>query len=132
MNSAIFWFRNDLRLHDNPALTAVSERVDRLTPAYCHGHLDETTRWGFQRVGAHRGAFVRAALDGLATDLGELGSGLVETCGDPVEAVYSNQGNWLYLAGRGTDPRGGRQFDPHKQARQYDSHGACQSLWSHQ
>jgi hypothetical protein len=26
--------------------------------------------------------------------------------------VYSNQGNWLYIAGRGTDPRGGRRFDP--------------------
>ncbi len=26
--------------------------------------------------------------------------------------VYSNQGNWLYIAGRGTDPRGGRRLIP--------------------
>ena len=45
--------------------------------------------------------------------------------------VYSNQGNWLYIAGRGTDPRGGRRFDPVQQAQTYDPHGAYQDLWSH-
>lgn len=44
--------------------------------------------------------------------------------------VYSNQGNWLYLAGRGTDPRGTRRFDPVKQARDYDLQGHYQALWS--
>lgn len=44
--------------------------------------------------------------------------------------VYSNQGNWLYLAGRGTDPRGTRRFDPVKQARDYDLHGHYQALWA--
>ena len=43
--------------------------------------------------------------------------------------VYSNQGNWLYIAGRGTDPRGGRRFDPIKQAATYDPDGAYQRLW---
>ena len=43
--------------------------------------------------------------------------------------VYSNQGNWLYIAGRGTDPRGGRSFDPIKQAATYDPDGAYQRLW---
>jgi deoxyribodipyrimidine photo-lyase len=43
--------------------------------------------------------------------------------------VYSNQGNWLYIAGRGTDPRGGRRFDPVKQAATYDADGAYQRLW---
>lgn len=44
--------------------------------------------------------------------------------------VYSNQGNWLYIAGRGTDPRGGRRFDPDKQARGHDPDGAYRSLWA--
>ena len=44
--------------------------------------------------------------------------------------VTSNQGNWLYLAGRGTDPRGGRRFDPKKQARDYDADGQFQAMWS--
>jgi deoxyribodipyrimidine photo-lyase len=45
--------------------------------------------------------------------------------------VYSNQGNWLYIAGRGTDPRGGRRFDPIKQAREHDPAGRFRRLWSH-
>jgi deoxyribodipyrimidine photo-lyase len=37
--------------------------------------------------------------------------------------VYSNQGNWLYLAGRGTDPRGGRRFNIAKQTQDHDPQG---------
>ena len=43
--------------------------------------------------------------------------------------VYSNQGNWLYLAGRGTDPRSGRRFNPQKQAQDYDPAGHYRALW---
>ena len=43
--------------------------------------------------------------------------------------VYSNQGNWLYIAGRGTDSRGGRRFNPDKQAAEYDADGAYRRLW---
>lgn len=41
----------------------------------------------------------------------------------------SNWGNWLYLAGVGTDPRT-RVFNPRKQAQDYDSNGDYRSLWS--
>ena len=47
--------------------------------------------------------------------------------------VYSNQGNYLYLAGLGTDPRGpvgGRWFDPKKQAQQHDADGSYRQLWN--
>lgn len=44
--------------------------------------------------------------------------------------VYSNQGNWLYIAGRGTDPRGGRIFNLQKQIRDYDPDGLYQKMWS--
>ena len=44
--------------------------------------------------------------------------------------VYSNQGNWLYIAGRGTDPRGGRRFDPERQAATYDADGAYRARWA--
>ena len=43
--------------------------------------------------------------------------------------VYSNQGNWLYVAGRGADPRQGRRFNIDKQADSYDPDGAYQALW---
>ncbi|WP_370871233.1 DASH family cryptochrome [Hydrogenophaga sp.] len=44
--------------------------------------------------------------------------------------VYSNQGNWAYIAGRGTDPRGGRRFDVEHQARTHDPDGAYRRLWA--
>lgn len=44
--------------------------------------------------------------------------------------VFSNQGNWAYIAGRGTDPRGGRRFDPDKQAREHDPDGRYRRMWS--
>lgn len=45
--------------------------------------------------------------------------------------VYSNQGNWLYLAGRGTDPRGGRRFNVDKQTADHDRNGSYRRLWEH-
>jgi deoxyribodipyrimidine photo-lyase len=44
--------------------------------------------------------------------------------------VYSNQGNWLYLSGRGTDPRGGRRFNPDKQAQDHDPQGHYRHRWA--
>jgi deoxyribodipyrimidine photo-lyase len=43
--------------------------------------------------------------------------------------VYSNQGNWLYLSGKGTDPRGFRRFNPEKQANDYDADGRYRAMW---
>ncbi len=43
--------------------------------------------------------------------------------------VYSNQGNWLYIAGRGTDPRGGRIFNVQKQVHDRDRDGVYRRTW---
>jgi len=43
--------------------------------------------------------------------------------------VYSNQGNWLYIAGCGTDPRGGRAFNIKKQTEDHDPNGDYQKIW---
>jgi deoxyribodipyrimidine photo-lyase len=43
--------------------------------------------------------------------------------------VYSNQGNWLYVSGRGTDPRQGRRFNPQKQSQEHDPDGRYQARW---
>ena len=43
--------------------------------------------------------------------------------------VHSDTGNWLYIAGRGTDPRGGRAFDVARQAQQHDPDGRYQAMW---
>lgn len=43
--------------------------------------------------------------------------------------VGSNWGNWLYLAGVGSDPRGHRQFNLQKQTETYDPDGAFRDKW---
>ncbi len=43
--------------------------------------------------------------------------------------VCSNQGNWLYISGRGTDPRQGRRFNPTKQTQDHDPQGRYQKVW---
>jgi deoxyribodipyrimidine photo-lyase len=43
--------------------------------------------------------------------------------------VYSNQGNWLYIAGCGTDPRGGRAMRPDKQAHEHDPLETYRKKW---
>jgi deoxyribodipyrimidine photo-lyase len=44
--------------------------------------------------------------------------------------VYSNQGNWLYIAGLGTDPRGGRRMNLEKQALEHDPEGHYRKQWA--
>lgn len=46
--------------------------------------------------------------------------------------VYSNQGNWLYIAGLGTDPRGGRRMNLEKQALEHDPKGLYRKQWAQQ
>jgi deoxyribodipyrimidine photo-lyase len=43
--------------------------------------------------------------------------------------VSSNQGNWLYVSGRGTDPRVGRRFNPAKQTQDHDAQGRYRQVW---
>lgn len=43
--------------------------------------------------------------------------------------VYSNWGNWMYLAGVGFDPRGKRWFNQEKQAEMYDGERVFRNLW---
>ncbi len=43
--------------------------------------------------------------------------------------VYSNYGNWCYIAGVGNDPRQDRYFNITKQATMYDADGSYRKLW---
>ena len=43
--------------------------------------------------------------------------------------AYSNQGNWLYIAGLGTDPRGGRAMRIEKQALEHDRDETYRQKW---
>lgn len=88
LSTVLFWFRNDLRLHDQRALRAACESgAGHLVPVYCHADYDEPTRWGFARVGVHRRAVLAAAVWDLRRQLADLGNPLVECCGPPGKAL---------------------------------------------
>ena len=86
MTTAIYWFRGDLRLGDNPALIKACKDADFLLPIYIHQtHLEEETSWGFLRMAKFRKAFLQESLQDLRSQLNGMGSNLFEISGDPLE-----------------------------------------------
>jgi len=88
----VFWFRNDLRLHDNPALQqaiALAELHQTwLLPVYVHDTaLQLTSPWGFVRTSDHRLAWTAMAVHDVAEQLAALGSHLLQITGDPSEVL---------------------------------------------
>lgn len=77
--AAIYWFRRDLRVHDNPCLLKACQETDALLPVVIEDwHRTTPTRWGYTRKGTHRWAFETQALAGLAQSLQACGSGLYQ------------------------------------------------------
>ena len=88
MTTLIYWFRNDLRLTDNPAFLEACNRADRLLPIYIHlTQAQATHALGFPREGSHRKAFLRESLDDLRMQLRALGSDLLEYSGEPADVL---------------------------------------------
>lgn len=87
MGTLIYWFRNDLRLADNPAFTQACLNADYLLPVYVHDTKEQETVYGFERQGPHRKAFLRASLDDLKTRLQAQGSELLEFSGKSAEVL---------------------------------------------
>lgn len=93
MNTLIYWFRQDLRLADNPAFTRACELADTLLPVYCTP-VTNSSPWGFERIGAHRQYFEQSAVSALAEQLRAHGSGLMQVEGDPVERLVALAHEW--------------------------------------
>ena len=87
MRTLIYWFRNDLRLADNPAFAQACLNVDYLLPVYIHDSKEQDMVYGFERQGLHRKAFLRASLDDLKTQLQAQGSDLFEFAGKSTEIL---------------------------------------------
>ena len=61
MSTVLFWFRNDLRLHDQSALHAACQLgAQQLLPVVCLPDVQAATAWGFARIGPHRRAWLAA------------------------------------------------------------------------
>ena len=77
--TAIVWFRRDLRVHDQPALTHALERFDRVLPLFVVDDRILGGRW----QSANRRWFLAGALGSLRGALRERDSQLAVVRGDP-------------------------------------------------
>ncbi len=78
-DTAIWWLRRDLRLHDNQALFAASHHARRVIPVFI---FDPALLNGSNRS-APRQAFMQAGLRALANDIAERGGRLIIRHGQP-------------------------------------------------
>lgn len=82
---ALVWFRQDLRLHDNEALTMALKMAEEVIPVYV---FDDrvflgTTRRGFRKTGVFRARFLLESVADLRDSLSTVGSNLVIRRGLP-------------------------------------------------
>ncbi|WP_293936063.1 DASH family cryptochrome [Iodobacter sp.] len=84
--TAVYWFRNDLRINDNLALAQACLQSDQLALVYCL-EPEEHTIWGFNRVGLHRKIFLADTLLDLARQCQQRGSQLLIVEGKPALAL---------------------------------------------
>lgn len=83
MSTVIHWFRHDLRLADNPALTRAVRDAEAhghtLLPVYIWDPAQaQPTRWVPRRMGPHRMAVLADTLTALDTALQQRGSRLLD------------------------------------------------------
>lgn len=86
----VLWFRQDLRLHDNEALTAAIARGEEIYPIYVFDTrvFEAKTRFGFAKTGAFRAKFIIEAVKDLRQSLQKLGINLIVRVGKPEEEVF--------------------------------------------
>ncbi|MEC9344064.1 MAG: deoxyribodipyrimidine photo-lyase [Pseudomonadota bacterium] len=102
---AIVWFRNDLRVADNPALAKAAQRDGPVIPLYVFEEGDEAPR----RPGAAQKWFQHHALAGLASRLASLGSTLVVRKGEAgaiLDALIAETGARNVFWNRRHEPAG--------------------------
>ena len=81
--TAIAWFREDLRLHDNPALDYALAHFDRVIPVYLHTPREA----GHWQPGAASRWWLHHSLRALDADLQQAGARLLLRQGDSAQAL---------------------------------------------
>jgi deoxyribodipyrimidine photo-lyase len=87
--TAIVWFRNDLRIHDNEALTDALEVSENIIPVYIFDSrvFNAKTKFGFPKVGKFRAKFIIESILDLKQNLQKIGSDLYIRIGIPEEII---------------------------------------------
>lgn len=93
MGRSIIWFRQDLRLHDNEALTEALRHADELIPVYIFEPAERP-------VHASRARFLLESVQDLRKNLRAYGSDLIVRTGKADEILYhlalETQSQWVY------------------------------------
>ena len=81
---SIYWFRNDLRVSDNPGLHKALEASSEVVPVFIYeDRLWEEDEWGNRKTGEFRTQFLIESVADLKEALEDLGSSLIVKKGDP-------------------------------------------------
>jgi deoxyribodipyrimidine photo-lyase len=83
VKTVIHWFRRDLRISDNTALSEAAQRAEQVIPVFI---FEDAFRTG-PDVGAARLAFLLQSVESLRKNLLELGYALVIRCGKSEEIL---------------------------------------------
>lgn len=83
MSLAIVWFRQDLRLGDNPALRRAMDAADEILPLYIH----DSRKGTLGQIGAASQVWLHHSLMALHASLEKAGSHLTVLEGDPLEIL---------------------------------------------
>lgn len=88
---AIVWFRQDLRLHDNEAVSTALRMADEVIPVFVFDEriFQAQTRFGFPKTGKFRAKFILESVEDLRQNLRSLGSELLIRSGKP-EIILSD------------------------------------------
>jgi deoxyribodipyrimidine photo-lyase len=87
MATAVVWFRDDLRVTDNPTLADAVDAAEDVVPVYVFDPRDHgETRYGTEKRGPHRTQFRRESVRDLRASLRDRGGSLLVRRGRP-EAI---------------------------------------------
>jgi deoxyribodipyrimidine photo-lyase len=99
---SIVWFRQDLRLHDNEALTDAINICDEIIPVYVFDErlFHNKSKYGFPKIGIHRARLMIESVLDLKSSLQAKGSDLYVRIGKPEEIIFELASelktSWVY------------------------------------
>ena len=106
---AIVWFRQDIRLHDNEALTDALKHADEVIPVYVFDErvFKGKTRYGFPKTGVFRAKFILESVQDLKNNIRLLGNELIVRFGKPEEEIFEiakqAKTSWVFCNRERTD-----------------------------
>ncbi len=107
--SAIVWFRNDLRLHDNEALLDAILAADQVIPVYIFDErvFKGKTSFGFRKTAVFRARFIIESIEDLRKNLRDKGSDLIVRIGRPEDILFElaeqTKSSWIFCNRERTD-----------------------------